>query len=48
MLLGKATEAGTEMQSIIESGVIISLSQAKKSTGSYEELGHGLKKMIWA
>lgn len=48
VLLGKVTEAGTEKQSVIESGVIISLSQAKRSTGLFEQLGHGLKKMIWA
>lgn len=48
VLLGKVVEAGTEKQSIVESGDIISLSEAKKSTGLFEQLGHGLKKMIWA
>ena len=46
--LGKVVEAGTESPSIIESGNIISLSDARKSTGLFEQLGYGLKKMIWA
>lgn len=48
VLLGKVVEAGTETQPLIESGNIISLSDAKKSTGLLEQLGYGLKKMIWA
>lgn len=48
VLLGKVVEAGAEKPSIVENGDIISLSEAKKSTGLLEQLGYGLKKMIWA
>ena len=48
ILLGRVVEAGAEKQSIVESGDIISLSDARKSTGLLEQLGYGLKKMIWA
>ena len=44
----KETEAGTEGKNIIESGDIISLSEAKKSTGLLDQIGHSLKKMVWA
>lgn len=37
-----------ERKSIIEKGEIISLEEAKKNTGLLEQLGHSLKKMVWA
>jgi hypothetical protein len=46
--LGKVAEAGAEIPSIVATGDIISLSEARRSTGLFEQLGHGLKKMIWA
>jgi hypothetical protein len=48
VLLGKVVEAGEEKPTIVETGDIISLSDARKSTGLLEQLGYGLKKMIWA
>jgi hypothetical protein len=45
---GQVPEAGTERRGIVESGDIISLADAKKSTGLFEQLGHSLKKMVWA
>lgn len=45
---GLVVEAGTERKNLIESGDIISLSEARKSTGLLEQLGHSLKKMVWA
>lgn len=45
---GQVVEAGTERKSIIQEGVIISLTEARKSTGLLEQLGHSLKKMVWA
>jgi len=48
VLLGKVVEAGTERPTIVQTGDIISLADARKSTGLFEQLGHGLKKMIWA
>ncbi|KAI0179179.1 SacI homology domain-containing protein [Hypoxylon sp. FL1284] len=35
-------------KSIIEKGDIISLAEAKKSTGILEQLGHSIKKLVWA
>ena len=37
-----------ERKSIIDKGDIISLEEAKKNTGLLEQLGHSLKKMVWA
>jgi len=48
VLLWQETEVGNEKKSILENGDIISLSEAKKSTGLLEQLGHSLKKMVWA
>lgn len=48
VLLGQVHEAGTEAKPIVESGDIISLADARKSTGILEQLGHGFKKLIWA
>jgi len=44
----KENEASTEKKNIIESGDIISLSEAKKSTGLLDQIGHSLKKLVWA
>ena len=37
-----------ETQGIVEEGDIISLAEARKSTGILEQLGHSLKKLVWA
>ena len=39
---------GEEPKSIIEKGDIISLESAKKNTGLFEQLGHSIKKLVWA
>lgn len=41
-------EVGEERRSIVESGPIISLAEAKKSTGLFDMLGHQVKKFVWA
>lgn len=41
-------KAGEERESLIEKGDIISLEEAKRNTGLLEQLGHSLKKMVWA
>jgi hypothetical protein len=47
VLLGRDVEvAGKE--SFVESADIISLADARKSTGLIEQLGYGIKKLIWA
>jgi len=46
--LVQVVEAGTERKSIIHESTIISLAEARKSTGLLEQLGHSLKKMVWA
>ncbi|KAI0024151.1 SacI homology domain-containing protein [Xylariomycetidae sp. FL0641] len=38
----------SDRRSIIEKGDIISLAEAKKSTGLFEQLGHTIKKLVWA
>ena len=48
VLHAQVVEAGTERKSLVESGDIITLSEARKSTGLLEQLGHSLKKMVWA
>ncbi|RYP55353.1 hypothetical protein DL768_000108 [Monosporascus sp. mg162] len=45
---GKEAEQGQERRSIIERGDIISLAEAKRSTGLLEQLGHSIKKLVWA
>ncbi|RYP92987.1 hypothetical protein DL770_000861 [Monosporascus sp. CRB-9-2] len=45
---GKETEHEQERRSIIERGDIISLAEAKRSTGLLEQLGHSIKKLVWA
>ncbi|MCJ1284814.1 hypothetical protein MMC26_004151 [Xylographa opegraphella] len=37
-----------ETSGIVEEGNIISLAEARKSTGLFEQLGHSLKKLVWA
>ncbi|KAM3079389.1 hypothetical protein ACMFMG_005821 [Clarireedia jacksonii] len=46
--LGKARGAGEEIKSIVEESAIISLAEAKKSTGLLDVLGHRMKKLVWA
>ncbi|KPM35967.1 hypothetical protein AK830_g10596 [Neonectria ditissima] len=41
-------KAGEEQKSIIEMGDIISLDEAKRNTGLLEQLGHSIKKLVWA
>ncbi|KAI0007943.1 SacI homology domain-containing protein [Xylariaceae sp. FL0662B] len=38
----------SDRKSIVEKGDIISLDEAKKSTGIFELLGHSIKKLVWA
>ena len=40
--------AGKDRESIIEQGEIISVEEAKRSTGLLEQLGYTIKKMVWA
>jgi hypothetical protein len=44
----QVTDAGAEKRKIVESGDIISLAEARRSTGLLEQLGHSLKKLVWA
>ncbi|KAI7760123.1 hypothetical protein LZL87_007416 [Fusarium oxysporum] len=44
----QAEHLGEERKRLIETGPIISLEEAKKNTGLLEQLGHSLKKMVWA
>ncbi|RBR24762.1 uncharacterized protein FIESC28_02423 [Fusarium coffeatum] len=37
-----------ERKTLVETGSIISLEEAKKNTSLLEQLGHSLKKMVWA
>ncbi|KAF4978738.1 hypothetical protein FZEAL_4931 [Fusarium zealandicum] len=39
---------GEERKSLVETGSIISLEEARKNTGLLQQLGHSLKKMVWA
>lgn len=48
VLIGRVVEVGTEQKELLESGDIISLVDAKKSTGLLEHLGHSIKKLVWA
>ncbi|RDW62818.1 hypothetical protein BP5796_11120 [Coleophoma crateriformis] len=46
---GRAVEAGSDKKiNIVEEGDIISLAEARRSTTVFEQLGHSLKKMVWA
>ncbi|EPE30404.1 hypothetical protein GLAREA_03371 [Glarea lozoyensis ATCC 20868] len=48
ILLGQVSEVGTEKKRIVENADVISLNEARKSTGLLEQLGHSFKKLIWA
>jgi hypothetical protein len=48
VLLGKVVEVGSEIEGVVERGDIITLSEARKNTGLLEQLGHSLKKLVWA
>ena len=48
VLHGQVVEVGTERKSIVESGDVISLFEARKSTGLWDQLSHSLKKLVWA
>jgi len=48
VLHGRVVEVGTERKNLVERGDIISLSEARKSTGLLEQLSHSLKKLVWA
>ncbi|RGP79176.1 sac1-recessive suppressor of secretory defect [Fusarium longipes] len=37
-----------QRKALVETGPIISLEEARKNTGLLEQLGHSLKKMVWA
>lgn len=39
---------GEEAKSIVEKGDIISLDSAKRDTGLFEQIGHSIKKLVWA
>jgi hypothetical protein len=47
-LAEQAQDTGPERRGILESADIISLAEARKSTGLLEQLGHSLKKLVWA
>ena len=48
ILHGQVVELGSERTSIVERGDIISLADARKSTGLLEQLTHNIKKFVWA
>ncbi|KAI1107174.1 SacI homology domain-containing protein [Jackrogersella minutella] len=48
VFLSQPIPANSEQKSIIEKGDIISLTEAKKSTGILEQWGHSIKKLVWA
>lgn len=41
-------DAETKPEELVVQGAIISLADAKKSTGLLEQLGHSLKRLVWA
>jgi len=43
-----ADTLGFRKKSIVQEGSIITLAEARKSTGLLEQLGHSLKKLVWA
>jgi hypothetical protein len=47
-LHGRVTDHGMEDKTMVENGDIISLVDAKRSTGLFEQLGHSIKKLVWA
>ncbi|CAK7222797.1 hypothetical protein SCUCBS95973_004958 [Sporothrix curviconia] len=48
VLMSRPVAAGAEHKTIIEKGDIVSLAEARKSTGLLGHLGHSLKKLVWA
>ncbi|KAK7969144.1 hypothetical protein PG988_008217 [Apiospora saccharicola] len=46
--LGRVEGGEAERKSIVERKDIISLAEAKKNTGLLEQLGHSIKKLVWA
>lgn len=48
VLRSQVVEVGTVRKNIVEEGDIISLAEARKSTGLLEQLSHSLKKLVWA
>lgn len=44
----KPVFSGEEKKELIEKGEIISLADAKKSTGLLDQLGYSIKRMVWA
>jgi hypothetical protein len=48
VLHGQVVEVGSERKKLFEEGDIISLYEARKSTGLLEQLSHSLKKLVWA
>jgi len=47
-LAEQAQETAPEKKDLVESADIISLAEARRSTGILEQLGHSLKKLVWA
>ncbi|KAH7148891.1 SacI homology domain-containing protein [Dactylonectria macrodidyma] len=47
-LESQLAKPGEEQKSILENGDIISLDEARKNTGLLEQLGHSIKKLVWA
>jgi hypothetical protein len=47
-LKNQLTSNNEEQKTLIENAEIISLEEAKRSTGLLEHLGHSIKKMVWA
>jgi len=48
VLHAKPAFPGTKPETIIEKGDVISLAEARRSTGLLEHLGHSIKRMVWA
>ncbi|KAI0885690.1 SacI homology domain-containing protein [Annulohypoxylon maeteangense] len=48
VFLSQPIPGDSERKSIVEKGDIISLAEAKKSTGILEQWGHSIKKLVWA
>lgn len=47
-LEAQLAKEGEEAKTMMERGEIISLQEAKKNTGLLEQLGHSIKKLVWA
>lgn len=45
---GAVAETGKDKDGLVEHEAIISLAEAKKRTGYFEQLGHSIKKLVWA